>query len=329
MPRPEPWLLAAAAAMSAMLAVFVLYQAVAAFREWRLRRDSLAALRQQDHRGQGHGPVAEDAVLRVRAQREGSLLAGLAGRVPWLLDLQHVLSQSGLSWTLDGLLARCVGGAVAATALVLLLSGSAWFALGAFALAGAAPYIHVRLKRRKRIHKLETQLPEAIDLLARAVRAGHPLSAGLSMAAEEAAEPLASEFRITFEEQKFGLPFEEALLGFGDRVELVDARILVTAILVQREVGGNLSEILTTIAETMRARFNLRRQVRVYTAQGRMSGYTLAALPILVGLVITIINPDYMRMMFHESLGKGMLIGAAVLQVIGFIWIRRIVDVRY
>ena len=109
----------------------------------------------------------------------------------------------------------------------------------------------------------------------------------------------------------------------------MDAKILITAILVQREVGGNLSEILQTIAETMRARFNLKRQVRVYTAQGRMSGYTLAALPILVGLVITIINPDYMKMLLHESVGRSMLIGAGALQLIGFVWIRKIVDVRY
>src|SRR5690606_26593257 len=196
-------------------------------------------------------------------------------------------------------------------------------------LAGIAPFTYVRWRKRKRILQLEQQLPEAIDLIARAVRAGHPLSAGLGMAAEEAPEPLASEFRITFDEQKFGLPFEEALLGLGDRVEVVDVKILITAILVQREVGGNLSEILETIAETMRARFNLKRQVRVYTAQGRMSGMTLAALPILVGLGIMLINPDYMSLLFHETLGRALLATAAVLQIIGFLWIRKIVDIRY
>lgn len=149
------------------------------------------------------------------------------------------------------------------------------------------------------------------------------------MASEEALEPLASEFRIAFEEQKFGLPFEEAMMGLGDRVEVVDIRILITAILVQREVGGNLAEILEQIAETMRARFNLKRQVRVYTSQGRMSGYTLAALPVIVGLVISVINPDYMRTLFSEPLGQALLAGAVMLQGVGFLWIRRIVDVRY
>jgi tight adherence protein B len=213
--------------------------------------------------------------------------------------------------------------------VVLLVSGSPVIAGLAFVAGGAAPYFYIGWKKSRRILKLESQLPDAIDLIARAVRAGHPLSEGLRMASEEAPDPLASEFRITFEEQKFGLPFEEALLGLGDRVEVVDIRILITAILVQREVGGNLSEILEQISETMRARFSLKRQVRVYTAQGRMSGYTLAALPIFVGLGITLINPDYMQTLFQESLGRGMLATAAVLQMIGFLWIRRIVDVRY
>lgn len=327
MPRPQPLVLAAAAAISAVLAVFALVQAVAAFREWRLRRDALATLERRDR--QGSHPAAQESVLRARAGREGGLLTGHADRVPWLWDLNHVLVQSGLNWTLEKFATRSGIAAVGGGGLALFVVDSRWVAAAVFVLAGIGPYLYLRWKRRKRIQLLEMQLPEAIDLIARAVQAGHPLSAGLGMAAEEAPEPLASEFRVTFEEQKFGLPFEEALLGFGDRVELVDARILITAILVQREVGGNLAEILQKIAETMRARFNLRRQVRVYTAQGRMSGYTLAALPILVGLVITIINPDYMKVMLHEPVGRGMLIGAAFLQLIGFLWIRKIVDVRY
>ena len=327
MPRPEPWVLAAAAAISASLAVLMVFQAIVAFREWRLRRDALDTLQDRDRRGQD--ALALDSVVRAGGDMEGTLLAGLADRIPSLWDLHHLLVQSGLKWTLEGFLARVGAASMVTGVLVRVVFNSPWIAGVAFLLAGISPYLYVRWRKRRRIQQLEIQLPEAVDLIARAVRAGHPLSAGLGMAAEEAPEPLASEFRITFEEQKFGLPFEEALLGLGDRVEVVDVRIFVTAILVQREVGGNLSEILETIAETMRARLNLKRQVRVYTAQGRMSGYTLAALPILVGLAITIINPEYMRMLFHESLGRGMLAGAGILQLIGFLWIRKIVDIQY
>jgi tight adherence protein B len=326
MPRTDPWFLAAAAALSAILAVIVVFQATAALREWRVRKGVFVTLRRGDRR-QPAAAAAE--VIRQRAEPQGSLMTNIAERVPRVWDLHHLLIQSGLSWTLEGFLTR-VGAVAALSGIVaLIVFNSSWIAGAAMLLGGISPYLYVRRRKRKRLELMESQLPEAIDLIARAVRAGHPLAAGLGMAADEGPEPLASEFRTTFEEQKFGLPFEEAMLGLGDRVEVVDVRILITAILVQREVGGNLSEILETIAETMRARFNLKRQVRVYTAQGRMSGYTLAALPILVGGIIALINPAYMQTLFDETLGRGMLMAAGFLQLIGFLWIRRIVDIRY
>lgn len=327
MPRPEPWILAAMAAFSAVLAVVVAFQAVILLRHWRIRKDALGSLRDGDDRRQES--QSQGSVVRAGGDLEDGLMRVLAERIPQLWDLHHLLMQSGLSWTLGGFTARVVTVSTVLGLVCLVAFGRPVVAAIAFLLGGVGPYVYVRWKKRKRILHLESQLPDAIDLIARAVRAGHPLSEGLRMASEEAPEPLAAEFRITFEEQKFGLPFEEALMGLGDRVEVVDVRILITAILVQREVGGNLSEILEQIAETMRARFSLKRQVRVYTAQGRMSGYTLAALPILVGLVITLINPDYMQTLFHEPLGQALLVSAGVLQGIGFLWIRRIVDVRY
>ncbi|MFW6206612.1 MAG: type II secretion system F family protein [Gemmatimonadota bacterium] len=327
MPRPDPWILATVAALSAVLAVLVVFQAVAALRDWRLRKDALDSLKDVDRDVERAGLQA--SVVRAGGGGEEDFLAVLAERIPQLWDLNHLLLQSGLAWTLRGFAIR-TGGVAAATGLVvLLLFGRPAVATIGLVVGGFLPYLYVRWKKGRRIGRLESQLPDAIDLIARAVRAGHPLSSGLGMAADELPEPLASEFRITFEEQKFGLPFEEALLGLGDRIEVVDVRILITAILVQREVGGNLSETLETIAETMRARFTLKRQVRVYTAQGRMSGYTLAALPILVGLGISLINPDYMATLFHEPVGQGMLTGAVILQAIGFIWIRKIVNIRY
>jgi tight adherence protein B len=327
MPRPEPWVLAAAAAISTTLAMLVLFNAVVAIRVWRLRRHSLGTLQDQDP--PGPDSTAQDAMVHFRPDMASSPLAGLAERMPWLWDLQHLLAQARVKWTVEGFVARSVAAAVVPAGLALVVFGSAWLAAVLFVVGGISPYLLVRWKKRRRVQRLEMQLPDAIDLIARGVRAGHPLSAGLGMVAEEAPEPLASEFRITFEEQRFGLPFEEALMGLGDRVEVMDVRIFLTAILVQREVGGNLSEILEKIAETMRARFNLRRQVRVYTAQGRLSGYTLAALPILVGLVISVINPGYMHTLFYDLLGRALLAGAVTMQLIGFLWIRKIVDIRY
>jgi tight adherence protein B len=148
------------------------------------------------------------------------------------------------------------------------------------------------------------------------------------MVSEEAKDPAASEFRQIFEEQRFGLPFEEALLGLADRNDLGDVRIFVTALLVQREVGGNLAEILDKISQTIRARFTIRRQLRVYTAQGRMSGYVLGAMPIVVGLGLYALDPDYISILFEETLGRFLLIGAIGLQFIGYLWIRKIVNIE-
>lgn len=327
MPRPDPLVLAAAAALAAFLFVVVLFQAFSAWREWRLRRDALRTLQADPTPETADSPRQE--VLRRDAEVEEGLFPLLARRIPRLWDLHHLLGQSGVRWSLRGFTARTTLAALLPGLVGLLLAGNGAVAGVAMAAGGVVPWLYLRWRKKRRLLQLESQLPDAIDLIARAVRAGHPLTEGLRMTSQEASEPLASEFRITFEEQRFGLPFEEALMGLGDRVEIVDVRILVTAILVQREVGGNLSEILEQIAETMRARFNLKRQVRVYTAQGRMSGYTLAALPIIVGSLITLINPSYIQTLFTEPLGKALLTGAFVLQFVGFLWIRRIVDVRY
>lgn len=325
--RPDPWVMAVVAAFSAILAVVVAFQALAAVREWRLRKLALGSLRQPDEtRPESEMPAA---VVRAVEDVEEGFTGVIGKRIPQVWDLHHLLVQSGVDWTLGGFAIRTgIVASIAGLVLLLALDSPAVAGVG-IVVGGAAPYFFVRWKKEKRLRRLEGQLPGAIELIARAVRAGHPLSAGLQMAADEIPEPLASEFRATFAEQKFGLPFEEALLGLGDRVPIVDVRILITAILVQREVGGNLAEILDKIAETMRARFSLKRQVRVYTAQGRMSGYTLAALPIIVGGVITLINPAYMESLFNETLGHALLAGAAGLQGIGFVWIRKIVNIRY
>lgn len=328
MPVPDRWIVFVVAASGAALLVTAAYQLHALLSEWRARRDAMRTL---DEPGvaRARSGAPDEAVLQERREPGRGFVGGLAERIPRLWDLAHLVGQAGLDWSLDGFVLRSVLFAAVPGLALLWLTRSILAAAIPAVVGGSLPYLYARWKKRRRLRVLEAQLPDAIDLLARAVRAGHPLSEGVRMVSEEAPEPQASEFRIVFEEQRFGLPFEEALLGLGDRVELVDVRILITAILVQREVGGNLAEILGTIAETMRARFALKRQVRVYTAQGRMSGYTLAALPILVGSAIFLINPDYIRMLFHEPVGRWLLVGAASMQLVGFIWIRRIIDVEF
>jgi tight adherence protein B len=148
------------------------------------------------------------------------------------------------------------------------------------------------------------------------------------MVGDEAQEPLAGQFRRVFEEQRFGMPFDDALMGLTDRVPLTDVRILVTAILVQREVGGNLAEVLDKIAYVIRERFTIKRQIRVYTAQGRFSGVVLALLPIGVGSALFFINREYVVTLFVDPIARYFLVFAVILQVLGYLWIRKIVDVE-
>jgi tight adherence protein B len=188
--------------------------------------------------------------------------------------------------------------------------------------------VYVRRKRTKRLNAFEEFLPESIDLVGRALRAGHPLSAGFKMAADDGPEPVAGEFRRVFEEQRFGLPLQDSLLGMADRINLVDVRILVTAILIQREVGGNLAEILDNLAAVVRARFTIRRQVRVYTAQGRMTGYLLSALPFIIFSILYALNAKYMSILFTDPVGQVLIAVALSMQLFGFFWIRKIIKIE-
>jgi tight adherence protein B len=179
------------------------------------------------------------------------------------------------------------------------------------------------------MEKFEEQFPEAIDLLGRAIRAGHPISSGLKMVAEEMPEPVAGEFRNMFEEQRFGLSFADSLASFADRIPLVDVRIFVTAVLIQREVGGNLTEILDNLGHIIRQRFMLQRQVKVLTAEGRFSMYVLTALPIGIAGFIAVSNREYLSPLFETEAGRTMLWAALFGQILGYLWMRRITKIEF
>jgi tight adherence protein B len=291
--------------------------------ERRRRTDALRQLREFTE-SVGEGP----GLLRGIEAHVPSWFVPIAARVPAFEDAQLMLEQAGSRMTLARFLVVSAGLTVALGLSVLVLTLMWPAALIAAAVGGLAPYMLVRRKRNKRFYKFEEQLPEAIDMLGRAIRAGHPLSSGLKMVSDEAGEPVASEFKRTHEEHRFGLAFEDALLAMADRVRIVDVRILVTAILIQREVGGNLAEILDNLASVIRARFNIRRQLRVYTAQGRFSGYVLATLPIAVGAAVYSLNPPYIMLLFTDPMGKLMVLTAVIFQLIGFLWIRKIVNIE-
>jgi tight adherence protein B len=190
------------------------------------------------------------------------------------------------------------------------------------------PFLVLNIKRGRRMRTFEEQFPEALDLIARALKAGHAFATGLKMAADELPDPVGPEFRKTFDEQNFGLPLKDALDNLTLRVPHLDVRFFATAVLIQRETGGNLAEILENLAHVVRERFKILRQVRVYTAHGRFTGYVLLALPAVLGVALSFINPDHMNMLFRERMGQMMLLGALVMQTIGYLWIKQVIKIE-
>jgi tight adherence protein B len=239
-----------------------------------------------------------------------------------------LLEEADVHWSPLTFYLLTFGSAAAVGGVALTVSGSLLISSLVAAWGASLPYLYLRRRRKLIAEAFERELPEALDLLTRAIRAGHPLTSGLWMVGEEGPDRAAKEFRKSFEEHRFGLPFEEALLGMVDRVGLVDVRIFATAVLIQRESGGNLAEILDKLGSTIRDRFTIRRQLRVYTAQGRLSGYTLAALPIVVGSLLYLIEPSYVSLLFTETLGRLLLVSGLALQIIGYFWIRKIVNIE-
>jgi len=199
--------------------------------------------------------------------------------------------------------------------------------VGAF-LAGSLPIVNVVRRKRKRVKLFVEQFPDALDLMTSALRAGHAFTGAIQMVGEEMPDPLAVEFKDTFDEQNLGLSLKEALFNLTERIDSIDLKFFVIAMVIQRETGGNVAEILEKISYTIRERFKILGQLRALTAEARLSGIVLALLPICVGLILLLINPSYVLFLFKDHVGNFMLGTALALQVIGYIWIRRIVNIE-
>jgi tight adherence protein B len=243
--------------------------------------------------------------------------------------LQRLISQSGLQMTVGTLVLASIFLAFAVATAMMFFFPYRSAALAAGAAVSTFPYLYLKRAARKRLEKFEEQFPEAIDLIARALRAGHALPTSLQMVADEIPQPVGEEFKLLFEQHSYGMSLPEALRAFGDRVPLLDARFFVTAVMTQREMGGNLSEVLDKLASVIRERFKVKRQVRVISAHGRITGMVLGFLPPATAGILMIISPKHMRLLFADPLGIYMVAAAIFLQVVGVLIIRRIVDVEY
>ena len=225
-------------------------------------------------------------------------------------------------------LAMCVVFGIATGIVVLILSKNPAIGWAALIIASFLPYAVVSYRRQKRFEKIEELFPEAIDTLARAVRAGHAFTTALEMISNEISEPLASEFRKLYEEQKFGMPVRDALMNLTQRVPLVDVKFFVTAVMLQRETGGNLAEILDNLSYVIRERFKIQRQVRVHTAQGRLTMALLMAMPPTVVAVLLVFSPEFVKPLFYDPFGHILLVVAITLQTVGYFVIRKIIKIQ-
>jgi tight adherence protein B len=286
--------------------------------------DRLAGL----NRGPGVSTTVDPDILRHDTYSDLPLVNAILARLKVAADINTLIEQANSDWTVG----RVVFGALVIAVVVTVLMWAWWHNIAFAVLAGLAaanaPYVYLVFKRNARMRAFETILPEAIDLLSRALRAGHSLTAGIEMVAREIADPVGGEFRRVFEEQNFGLPMREALLNLAKRVPVPDLRFLVTAMLVQKETGGNLAEVLDKTCAVIRERSRLLGQLRIYTAQGRMTGWILGLLPFIVFLLMNLVNPGYAHMLISDPTGrKAVWIGIGLMAV-GVWMIRKIVDIK-
>ena len=276
-------------------------------------------------------PQEREMVVNLRKDEQLS-------SIPWLNKkllqfeltpyLRKTLDQANLSWSAGRLLMMSVVFFAVPSWLVDLRFSAVLPALGVGLVTGFGPFCFVLFKRSGRFSKFEAGLPEALDLMVSGLRAGHSLIAAMGLVGRECTEPVGGEFRICFEEQNYGLELKSAIENLIDRVPLQDLRIVATAIMIQKESGGNLAEVLDKTSYVIRERFRLKRQIRTHTAQGRLTGWILSLLPVVLGIALFTVNPTMMSVLWTKAIGTKLMWTSAGMTVVGGFIINRIVNME-
>jgi tight adherence protein B len=280
--------------------------------------------------------------LAVERQPEdegvGLLREDLLSSAPWLQQwlqrqnlfagLRNLLNQADMKWTVGGVVVMSLASWVVVGVAVYLRTNASLLSVMLGLIGAISPILYILFKRSKRFDSFERGLPEALDLMVSALRAGHSFISAMESVAREMPKPLGEEFRKCFDEQNFGLEMRESLLNLAARVPIHDVHIIVTAILIQKESGGNLAEILEKVAYIIRQRFRLKRQVRVHTAQGRLTGLILTLLPLVLGVAMYLVNPEHMSILWENPTGMKLIYTSIIMTTIGGLIIRKIVNIR-
>lgn len=274
-----------------------------------------------------HG--AEDSTLiKKRLLSNSPTLERLLMQIPRIHGLDRLLVQSGLQFSVTAFLGYTCMAALGGLSLALLFNLSFFISILCAIGAGIFPAFYVQRARNKRLLKIEEQLPEALDLISRALKAGHAFSGALQMVSTEGVEPIAEEFRVTFEEVNYGISMHDALMNLSTRIPSTDLRYFVIAVLIQRESGGNLAELLENISGLIRARLKLLGTIRVLSAEGRLSAWILSCLPFALALVMHLVNPGFLNLLFDDPVGLMMVGGALFMMALGIFVMSRIIKIR-
>lgn len=312
--------------MGAMLLAWGLFQVVMDLRSAKQRK---VVDRLTENRSRSHDQEVKDSLLRRRASDiQSGMLDGVVSRLSVVTKLQQILDQADVDWSAARMLVNISALSLFVGALLLFLQVSPVSAVATAAATIALPLLWLIRKRKKRIRTLVEQLPDVFDLLGQALRAGHALGGAIQLVSQQMPEPIAKEFSRVFHEQNLGIKIEEALLNMANRVDQMDVRFFVTAVLIQRQTGGDLAEVLDKIGKVIRDRIQLLGTVQALTAEGRLSGWVLLALPVVVFFACLFVNPEYARVLIDTPSGRTMLGVAIGMDLMGMAMIKKIVNIK-
>lgn len=281
-------------------------------------------LRAMSASGDGKG----SSLLKQRMLAQTPAVDRMLLQIPRIHELDRLLLQSGRQLSVAGFLGWTLLATVAGLVLAMFIGLPIFAVIIIGVAAGGLPLFFVLSAKRKRMLLIEQQLPDALDLMARAMLAGHAFQSGLKMVGEEVPEPVAGEFRIVFDEINYGIPMQDALTNLATRVPSTDLRYFVISVLIQRETGGNLAELLGNISALIRARMKLLGAVRVLSAEGRLSAWILTILPFALAGVISLVNPQFLSVLWTDPVGPKIVGGALVIMILGIFWMRRVINIR-
>lgn len=278
----------------------------------------------------GKGSTSESMPQDVRADilKETPPFERFLNNIPYISRLDSRLDRSGLTITLSSFLLIVIACGLAGFTICLIFTRNIYLSLAAGIVLLSVPFFYMGYKKREREVKFTEQFPDALTMISRSLRSGHSFTSAIELVGTEVSAPVGTLFKTAYDQQLLGLRINDTLNNLNNRIDSLDLRFFTTASDINREVGGNFAEILDKLADTIRERIKIRRQLKVHTAQGRMTGYILAAMPIIVFFLMNFMMPGYQKTLLNNDMGRTILIIAAVMQVVGFLVIRRIINIR-